>query len=71
MADRILISDICDRVKDMFLMIESEKDDPTKPKKTVAGHIHVWDALSYPLLKYELKGGASVGPAVLSFSQGR
>jgi len=62
--DRLLISDQCHHVKEMLNMLEEDKAKPLRPKKTVAGHIHVFDGLSYPILKYELGGTVSGGPAV-------
>lgn len=66
-GDNILISAACPAVEDMLTMLEAKKDEELKPKKTVAGHIHVFDALTYPLLSFELNGAAlDPQPAVLA-----
>lgn len=62
--DQLLISDTCTHVKEALLMLEAKKDEELAPKKTAAGHIHVFDALSYPLLKFELHGIGTPGAAV-------
>jgi len=57
---RLLVSDKCDKVKQMFLNLQSEKVkegnyDPTaafKPKRSI--HLHPFDALSYPLIEADL-----------------
>jgi len=55
-SDALLVSAMCPATKDMLLMLESKKEDALAPKKTVAGHIHVFDSLSYPLLECEMRG---------------
>lgn len=66
--DQLLVSDTCEHVKDMLRLLESEKStpmnpgNPLKPRKTAAGHIHVFDAASYPMLKMELLGSPAMSP---------
>lgn len=64
--DSILVSAQCRHTKEMLMMLESEKNtDDLRPRKTVAGHIHVWDAMSYPIIANEIGGlVASNEPAV-------
>jgi PBSX family phage terminase large subunit len=58
--DRLLVSDRCEKVKQMFYNLQSEKVkqgsyDPTaafKPKRSV--HLHPFDALSYIFLEADL-----------------
>ena len=70
-SDQFLVSDCCTRVKEMLLMLEGRKDDPMKPKKTAAGHIHVFDALTYPILNLEINGELSgYSPAVTALHVG-
>lgn len=57
--DSLLVSATCPATRDMLLMIEGCKDDALKPKRTSAGHIHVFDAMSYPVLFNELGGSIS------------
>jgi hypothetical protein len=66
--DQLLVSDACSSVRDMLLMLEGRKDEAMKPKKTAAGHIHVFDALSYPMLKLEMGGSSVSGSAVASIT---
>jgi hypothetical protein len=56
----LLVSAQCPWVQEMLLGLEGKKDEPLKPKKTARGLIHIFDAISYPMLKYEL-GGHSAG----------
>lgn len=62
--DSLLVSATCSASRDMLLMLESSKDDALKPKRTAAGHIHVFDALSYPILYDELGGSMTSSLAV-------
>lgn len=61
--ERLLISASCEKVKAMFLHLESEKlnekkyspDLPFQPKRSK--HVHCFDALSYALFYFELGQG--------------
>ena len=55
-AGQILISDGCLKVQETLLLLKGQKDNPLKPLRTVEGHIHVFDALSGPMLKFEVNG---------------
>jgi hypothetical protein len=52
---------------DMFMLLEQEEEKgrgytamlPYTPKKTLAGHIHIFDAMSYPMYHYDLGGTGS------------
>jgi phage terminase large subunit len=59
--ERLIISDSCTKVKDMFMKLESEKMDekkkyspdlPFSPKRSK--HLHPFDAMSYALFYYAL-----------------
>lgn len=56
--DELFVGANCPYVIDSLMNLESMKDEPLKPKKTAAGHIHVFDALSYPIIDFEFKGGS-------------
>ena len=64
--DTLLVSAQCPLTQEMLLMLEGKKDEPLKPKKTARGMIHVFDAMSYPMLKYELGGSSALGNAPVS-----
>lgn len=66
--DQLLISDSCKHVKEALMMLEGRKDEPMKPHKTAAGHIHVFDALTYPMINAEIHGNVEPGPAVKGIS---
>ncbi len=63
MSDSLYVSAHCNEVRQMLLHLEGEKDkiNPEtttgKPKKTARGHIHVFDAMSYPILNFNIGGG--------------
>jgi hypothetical protein len=69
--DQLVISDTCTNVKAAVMMLEAKEGEAFKPKKTVAGHIHVFDAWSYPFLKYDLAGTYNPTPPVSRFILGR
>lgn len=67
--NNMLISATCPYVQESLLMLEAQKGEELRPKKTAAGHIHVFDALSYPMLKIDLaKTMASFGAAIAILS---
>lgn len=53
--EELFISAKCERVIDMLRYLESEKDEPFSPRR--CKHLHVFDALMYPLF-YNVMGGA-------------
>lgn len=52
--DEVYVSGTCQFTIDMLQHLESDKRDPTKPRRSK--YIHKFDAVSYPLLKLELNG---------------
>ena len=57
--DQLIVSPRCRKVTEMFNMLRRAKDrygneEQFKPLKTSAGHIHVFDAISYPIYYYDL-----------------
>lgn len=62
-TDSLYVGAGCSEVRAMLLNLEGERDkvnpDATtgKPKKTARGHIHVFDAMSYPILNFQMGGG--------------
>lgn len=64
--EKLIVSAQCPTVQEMLLMLEGKKDEPLRPKKTSRGMIHVFDAMTYPILKYELGGAASAGSPPVS-----
>ena len=61
-SNQLLISSSCAKHIEMFEQLECEKEIqgnykatlPFTPKKTAAGHIHVFDSMSYPMWFYEM-----------------
>lgn len=67
--DELYVSANCPFVIDMLMLIDAKKDEELIPRKTVAGHIHVFDALSYPMLHWNFKGPSiTTGPIASSFT---
>lgn len=57
-GERLLVSALAPEVDDMFRFLMKSKDrsgneDDYKPLKTKTGHIHLFDAVSYPIYYYE------------------
>lgn len=52
--EEIYVGAKCKHVIDMLTYIVSEKDDVWEPKRDSSGRIHVFDALTYMLLYYDL-----------------
>lgn len=50
--EELHISAVCKDTQDMLMMLETEKDNPDKPKRSK--YIHVFDSLTYPLFKMEM-----------------
>lgn len=67
-ADQFLVSDICQHTKAMLHNLVGKEDDPLTPKKTAAGHIHVFDAATYPMLKLEMQGASVSNVAPVRFT---
>jgi hypothetical protein len=61
--DTILVSAQCPWIQETLLMLEGRKDEPLKPKKTARGLIHVFDAMTYPMLKHEISGASAASLA--------
>jgi phage terminase large subunit len=58
-SDQLIVSPRCKKTIEMFNMLKRDTDrlkneELYKPKKTGAGHIHIFDALSYPIYYYDL-----------------
>jgi phage terminase large subunit len=58
-TDQLIVSPRCRMVIQMFNMLRRHKDrqgneELLKPLKTTAGHIHIFDALSYAIYYYDL-----------------
>lgn len=54
-TDSIYVSATCEAHIDMFRYLESDKKDPDIPKRQENTRIHIFDSLTYPLYKYEVK----------------
>jgi len=52
--DEVYVSGVCRLTIDMLTHLESDKKNPTKPRRSK--YIHKFDAVSYPMLKLELNG---------------
>ena len=52
--DEVYVSGVCRLTIDMLTHLESDKRNPTKPRRSK--YIHKFDAVSYPMLKLELNG---------------
>lgn len=58
-SDQLIVSPRCKKTIEMFNMLKRDTDrlkneELYKPKKTATGHIHIFDALSYPIYYYDL-----------------
>ena len=56
LTNDLVVSGLCPKVDNMFRFLRCEKDKIDKPLKTGKGEIHVFDALSYPILYFEQRG---------------
>ena len=52
--DELYVSAACPLTVDMLTQLQSDKKDPSKPKRSK--YIHKFDAVTYPMLKLELNG---------------
>lgn len=52
--DQFYVSAVCSNTVEMLMNLESDKKDPTKPKRSK--YIHKFDSITYPMFKMELSG---------------
>jgi hypothetical protein len=59
--EEIFISAVCTNTTDMLIHLNSDKQNPTKPRRSK--YLHKFDSLTYPIFKLEFNGTRNILPS--------